>query len=57
MQYLVNLSQSQVDSLNNLIQDQGFWPGYMAPAGIDQLVGWIVDDLLDYYRSYKKGCG
>lgn len=37
-----------------LISDKAFWPGQVPPKDIDQLVKWLVEDLIDYYDSYRR---
>ena len=51
----INISDWKAAVLMQVMKDKSFWPGRVIPKSTEELVRWMIDDLIDYYLPYKKG--
>ena len=55
--HLIELDDCQERSIQQMINDNHFWPANCPPSDVGQLINWAIADYLDYYNSYLNNLG
>ena len=46
--HLIELDDCQERSIQQMINDNHFWPANCPPSDVGQLINWAIADYLDY---------
>lgn len=52
---IIILREDIESAVKTVIADKNFWPGNVPPVSIEQLINWLLKDVVDYYKSSKEG--
>ena len=52
--YHVELDDCQERSIQQMINDNHFWPANCPPSSVGQLIKWAITDYIDFYKSYRN---